>query len=157
PARGSALRGRLGRSGWHRRGRPEDREGDRGRRPDRVRESPQGRNQERQQERARRHPPGRDLDGLDQDLRGRRDGAREAVMRTLRIVAASILVALAVAVASPAPATVTEKPVYPGAKLITLKTATSGVGAHPILRWKAVTGAAAYQVVVQTPKGQPYW
>jgi hypothetical protein len=78
-------------------------------------------------------------------------------VRRFRALAATAICGLVLAVAAQAPAAVARKPVYPGAKPITLKTPTSDVGPHPILRWKATVGVATYEVVVQTPKGTPYW
>jgi len=40
---------------------------------------------------------------------------------------------------------------------ITIKTKTHGVGAHPVLQWKRVTGAHRYLLSVNTIKGAPYW
>ncbi len=40
---------------------------------------------------------------------------------------------------------------------ITLKTATHGGGAHPVLRWKRVPRASRYLLSVNTVKGAPYW
>jgi hypothetical protein len=40
---------------------------------------------------------------------------------------------------------------------VKLQTRTSGVGAHPQLKWKAVSGTAQYRVVVRDAKKRPYW
>ena len=78
-------------------------------------------------------------------------------MTTPRALAATVICGLVLALAAPRAASTASKPVISGTKEIHLSTKTDGVGAHPILRWKAAPGAATYQVVVQTPKGTPYW
>ena len=59
--------------------------------------------------------------------------------------------------AGPAAASVASRPVIEDTKEITLTTKNDDLGAHPILKWKKVRGATTYIVVVQTPKGAPYW
>jgi hypothetical protein len=74
--------------------------------------------------------------------------------RTRRVAAVVLLVAaLGMTGALPAHA----KPVLTGTPEIKLSTPTQDVGNHPVLRWRKVKGAALYVVVVQTPKGAPYW
>jgi hypothetical protein len=77
-------------------------------------------------------------------------------MTIARRTAAVVACSLALLVATPEAATA-GKPVFPGAKPINLTTKTKGVGAHPILRWKAVGGVTTYVVVVQTAKGSGFW
>ena len=73
--------------------------------------------------------------------------------RVVCVVAAALTCAvLGVATAAP----VVAKPVLKGPEIKLLAKQT-GVGPHPILRWKAASGAARYLVVVQTPRGRPYW
>jgi hypothetical protein len=48
-------------------------------------------------------------------------------------------------------------PVLPDTAPIVLRTARNDAGPNPILQWKAARDAASYVVVVQTPKGRPYW
>jgi hypothetical protein len=74
-------------------------------------------------------------------------------MRRSRVVAA-IVVAGTVMVAS---LDASAAPVVPSTESLALRTPTDDLGAHPILRWKAVADADHYLVVVQTPKGAPYW
>jgi hypothetical protein len=56
-----------------------------------------------------------------------------------------------------APTTALGKPLIAGTKEIRLVTTTTGAGSHPTLQWKPVRDAVEYRVVVQTPKGDPYW
>lgn len=71
--------------------------------------------------------------------------------------AATVVCSLALLLAVPASASTARKPVFPNAKPINLTTKTKHVGAHPILRWKAVGGVTTYVVVVQTSQGAAYW
>jgi hypothetical protein len=48
-------------------------------------------------------------------------------------------------------------PVLPDTAPIGLRAAKNDAGPNPILQWKAARNAASYVVVVQTPKGRPYW
>ena len=41
--------------------------------------------------------------------------------------------------------------------MLTQLTPTKGAGARPVLRWKRVTGATLYQVVVLDASGAPHW
>jgi hypothetical protein len=76
-----------------------------------------------------------------------------AARRAVAVIACSL--ALMAATASGALAA--PKPVFPDVKVISLRTATSDAGQHPILRWKSVNGVTTYVVVVQTAKGAAYW
>jgi hypothetical protein len=75
-------------------------------------------------------------------------------MRRRRAIA---LVLLAGGLALTMPGTAVAAPVIPGTETIALVTKKDGVGPHPVLRWKSVPDAAHYLLVVQTPKGDPYW
>jgi len=55
------------------------------------------------------------------------------------------------------PAVATAAPVIPDTTTIKLTTKQSDAGPHPTLKWQAVDAAARYLLVVQTPKGDPYW
>ena len=74
-------------------------------------------------------------------------------MSIRRLLVAMALGAALITSAVPAAA----KPVIAGTEKITQLTKKSGVGPHPILRWKKAKDAVRYLVVVQTPKGDPYW
>jgi hypothetical protein len=65
------------------------------------------------------------------------------------------VLALALLVATPGIAAA--DPVLPDTKEIKQTTKKQDAGRHPVLGWKAVSGAARYLLVVQTPKGNPYW
>jgi hypothetical protein len=69
------------------------------------------------------------------------------------VVVSTVVLALTVGAAGHAPA----KPVVKGKPEIKLATKTTHAGPHPLLQWKPVTAATGYLVVVQTPKGDPYW
>jgi hypothetical protein len=73
----------------------------------------------------------------------------------VRRLAASIALGTVVLVAPGGVAAA--KPVVPGEPEIKLTTRTTDAGPHPILKWKKVRDAEQYQVVVQTPKADPYW
>jgi hypothetical protein len=65
--------------------------------------------------------------------------------------------ALAVTILVAVPSTAAADPVLPETEEIAQTTKKRGVGPHPVLRWKAVEAATRYLLVVQTPKGDPYW
>jgi hypothetical protein len=44
-----------------------------------------------------------------------------------------------------------------GLPTVQLLTPTSGAGVHPTLKWKPVSGAATYRVVVRNRKGKVAW
>ncbi len=70
----------------------------------------------------------------------------------------NVLAAVAVGcvlVAMPA-AHAASKPTF-GLPPVKLVTKTSGVGTHPQLRWKPVTGAVSYRVGVLDAHGHAYW
>jgi len=67
----------------------------------------------------------------------------------------AVVLALALLVAAPGIAAA--DPVLPDTKEIKQTTKKQGAGHHPVLRWRAVSGATRYLLVVQTPKGDPYW
>jgi hypothetical protein len=52
---------------------------------------------------------------------------------------------------------VTAAPVLPDTAPIRLTTPKSDLGSNPVLKWRSVRDAVSYLVVVQTPKGKPYW
>jgi hypothetical protein len=64
---------------------------------------------------------------------------------------------LALALLVSTPGIAAADPVLPDTKEIKQATKKQGAGPHPVLGWKAVAGATRYLLVVQTPKGDPYW
>ena len=71
--------------------------------------------------------------------------------RFVRVAALVFVLAIA------APGIASGAPVLPDTKEITQTTKKTSAGRHPVLRWKTVSGAARYLLVVQTAKGDPYW
>lgn len=73
------------------------------------------------------------------------------------MIAAVVAAVICLPATLPATAHGASKPVYPGAARISVRAPTTKAGDHPVLRWKSAAGVVAYQLVVQTPKGRPYW
>lgn len=75
------------------------------------------------------------------------------IRRVLSVLSA---VAIGGALVAMPPAHAASKPTF-GLPAVNLLTKTSGVGTHPQLRWKPVTGAVSYRVGVLDARGHAYW
>jgi microcystin-dependent protein len=75
---------------------------------------------------------------------------------SVRRVVSAVAVAVGCAAFAMPTAHAASKPTF-GLPTVPLVTKTSGVGTHPQLRWKPVTGAVSYRVAVLDAHGHAYW